>query len=476
MRFLPTVLFLITSRAEAFRIETTATPGCHERITLAASKAAGFPRVADAPAPTVDQHRAILGQVEREDVWTMTLVIGVRSNDLGAASSTDLASLAQVHDDPRTQQAHCLRREQDDGESGDTAAIAACRDFILGELAAGGLLDDPIDTSKQEAVTVALAVRGTVTIQLPRFAYHLGRALHAVEDSYTHAMRDPDGGRIRSVLDWIDWVGTHYDEARDGYRHIAALDDCTSGTTLENLRVQRATDAATSLISAIAAHQPIDPVLDQILAYEPGCTIANQYCNAPELGEASGSCAAVHPGLLVALAALVLLRRRAALVLVLLVGTAHADVAWHADARVGGSIDHAALAPALGGGADLGRLGLGAMIEWNPWLSLDVARGHPGALDAYGQVSWRWYKSAELALFSQGELGTSTILFDLVGIDQYSTGLYVGATLLGVSLPAGDRWRIIIDPSHFAVPIPQLSIVPFAYTQYRVDVGVEYQL
>jgi hypothetical protein len=35
--------------------------------------------------------------------------------------------------------------------------------------------------------------------------------------------------------------------------------------------------------------------------------------------------------------------------------------------------------------------------------------------------------------------------------------------------------RLTIDPSHFAMPTPQLSGLPFYYRQHRITVGVEYR-
>jgi len=75
---------------------------------------------------------------------------------------------------------------------------------------------------------------------------------------------------------------------------------------------------------------------------------------------------------------------------------------------------------------------------------------------------------------SRAELGTSTILFELVGVDRYQTGMYFGGVLLGASVKKSDRLRVTCDPSHFAVPTPQLGSLPFYYRQYRITLGLEY--
>ena len=68
------------------------------------------------------------------------------------------------------------------------------------------------------------------------------------------------------------------------------------------------------------------------------------------------------------------------------------------------------------------------------------------------------------------------MLIDLVGVDRGNTGLYLGASLLGVSLRLGEHTRLTLDPSHLSVPMPQLTGFPFYYRQYRVSVGLELAL
>src|SRR5204863_1700305 len=108
--------------------------------------------------------------------------------------------------------------------------------------------------------------------------------------------------------------------------------------------------------------------------------------------------------------------------------------AWHGDFRFGAALDHAALAFAGGAGVDINLWTVGMMIEWNPWFSLDTSRAREGSLNIYATLARRWYDDDRFTLYSRAELGTSTVLFDLVGVDEYQTGVYLGGALLGVSL------------------------------------------
>jgi hypothetical protein len=135
------------------------------------------------------------------------------------------------------------------------------------------------------------------------------------------------------------------------------------------------------------------------------------------------------------------------------------------------------MATSIGASFDAGAFRPGIALEWNPFLSFansDVARG---ALNIYATVTRTWYASRTLSIYSRAELGSSTLLFELVGVDKYSTGLYFGGSLLGVRIPIRRCWAITVDPSHVAIPTPQLSAeLPFYYRQYRISVGVDFRL
>ncbi|MDX2093314.1 MAG: MYXO-CTERM sorting domain-containing protein, partial [Kofleriaceae bacterium] len=463
--------------AFAFQIETPVTSNCHETITRDGARAAGFPMLGSAPAPTEDQARAMRDltfSLPERDVWTMALLFGVRSNDLRDNQPIDIARLVHIHNDPDDQPAHCMRKSEHDGPTGDAQAIAACRRFVLGELETAGLYADTLDLTTTEQVPVYLAFRGRIDLALPRFAYHLGRALHAIEDGYMHAFRNPDTDAIRHVANWIDSTKPPiYDVVVDGYHHVGPLDDCRRDDPRGRDRMARATTAVTRLLVAIRDPAPgrrarIDAALDVIFAQELGCTFENRYCDAQELDEETSSGCAATPGpggllVLVGVLALVVRRRRRAwpwsrviaLVAALVPSRGIAERRLHLDARVGASLDHAAQATVLGAGVDLDRFSLGLAAEWNPWFSLDTTRANLGVASAYATLARRWYDGSRFTLYSRAEVGASLMLFELVGVDRYSTGLYLGGSLLGVGVPLGTRPAGDIDPAHIAIAVPQ---------------------
>lgn len=514
----------LTGDAFAFQIESPITHGCHEKITVDARRAADFPDTDAAPAPTEDQRRlaedlTFLLPADDGDVWSMTLLLGVRSNDIKDFPVLDPASLVEIHDDPDDQPAHCIRRLEDNGASGDASALAACRDFIFGELEAGRLFGDPIDTTSTEVVPLYLSIRLQAEVALPRFAYRLGRAIHALEDGYAHTLRNPITGEVRHVTNWIDFsTNEEYDVARDGVAHLATIDDCLRNTEVERYHVNFARDAVTDLLNALRdpsgagdeRRARVSAVLDRAFAIEPGCTHANRYCAAPELDEVSTGCT-TSPGAgigVVCVIGWVLLARRrravglptaAALVLVARAAAADAPfveaertspppppspvaaarhesgLVWHGDFRFGAALDHAALAFTGGVGVDHNLWTLGLVAEWNPWFSLERSRAREGALNIYFTLARRWYDDERFTLYSRAEVGTSTVLFDLVGVDEYQTGLYLGGALLGVAIKKHHGLRMTLDPSHFSMPIPKLTGLPFYWRQYRIAIGLEFR-
>ena len=320
------------SSAPAFQIETSFTTGCHERVTLAALAASGWPGGRQAPAADETTER-ILSDLPFDlpagagaaDAWGVALIIGARSNDLGGADPFDLAALSTLHNDPARQPEHCLRQEDDDGEQGDAAALASCRGFILTELEAALGAGDGIDTDATVSVETFLVFRGRIDLDLDRYGYHLGRAAHALEDSYTHTFRNPDDERVRHVLNWIEGnLGGSHDLARDGHPHVTALDECD----VDEEALQRHDRAAAAVADLMAAMNDdgggragrldrAGAALNQHLTREEGCVEDNQWCGTG-LMTSQGGCSAADTGhggaataaLLLALAGLGLRSRR----------------------------------------------------------------------------------------------------------------------------------------------------------------------
>ncbi|MEZ4407439.1 MAG: hypothetical protein R3A52_13325 [Polyangiales bacterium] len=244
-------LTLVPATARAFTFESSFSRGCHESITFAAVSRAGWPRsVRPAPLGT-DAVNALSRDLPftlpdgARDLWSITLLLGARENDLHGASPRDLTRLFEVHTDPAFQDEHCLRRPQDDGPEGNLSALAACRAFILREVdLALGDGDQP-DLEATEPHAVSLAFSGERDVSLPRYAWHMGRALHALQDSFAHTLRSPDGRRVRSVLNFTDQArDPSFEPSRDGYGHISALDECADHDSADAQRTRFAGEAS----------------------------------------------------------------------------------------------------------------------------------------------------------------------------------------------------------------------------------------
>jgi len=255
-------------------------------------------------------------------------------------------------------------------------------------------------------------------------------------------------------------------------------------------------------------------VLDAYLAYQPGCTAANGWCHAPEhaypltidgcamhgrkvhgIGLGGGSA-------LAAIGLALRRRRRRALASVAALVMAQGTLARAADGTgdaaptcpptqppapaapprfgayvaYGASLDNTAMNVSGGG-----RLWLtpgwetGLDVEFNPWFSTLTAGARPGALNVYGTLIRRWPPfTKSFGLRSTIHLGTSTILFDLYGVPRYTTGIYLGANLLGAEWKVGRSFIVVLDPADVALPAPQLAGTPFGYLQYRITVGLQW--
>jgi hypothetical protein len=340
----------------AFTVRSGFSEGCHERIsmvgflqarTLTPSMLEFY--VPDGPWEEVADYLArdapYQPPTRAEKFLMFSLLTGVRAPDNEGFSLSNISTLRAIHANPDGQYAHCLRAVDDDGLQGDELAVEGCRDELVARIgkaseALGGEPEGQIET-----VPFTLDEYGTFDVEVWIVAYHVGRALHALEDSFTHTLRTPDLRGVIHVMNYAEAIGGTLKEERDGMPHSAATDNCELITTdptkpANRDRVFAAEEAAADLLRAASATlsgEPMTPtevslVLDKWLRYVPGeelgydegCIKANDYCNSqwlelarlhpsgPILGctlsrAARGSC--VHAGLL-ALLGLGLAQRR----------------------------------------------------------------------------------------------------------------------------------------------------------------------
>ncbi len=504
-------LSLSPTAALAFSFESAFSDGCHERITRSAVGRVGWPGAVRPPPLGADNALRLASDLPftlaANDPWTLALVLGARDNDLHGYAASDFQELAAVHSAPEDQREHCLRAPTDDGPEGDVTALASCRGFILSEvsLAIGDGAD--VDLAAAVSVPLSLPFSGRRDAAVQRYGWHLGRALHALQDSFAHTLRSPDGRRVRHVLNFADPAsGGDYSEARDGHDHINALDGCAPESASETRRTAHATAASEQLLGAVvdatggAAGRlaRVNAVLDAWLTVEPGCVYENRWCDAPELAEDAAAGCSAGPSartsgaaLLAALAvAAVFLRRRrrplAAAVLAaglaLLPRAARAQSPYEPGrlavrALVGASLDRGAMAVSVGGHwRASSRLSLGITAEYNPWYSLPTSKLFAGVFNAYATAQFAWRRVGNLVLHSSVDLGTSVLLDGLIGAEAGTVGLFVGANILGVTVDLGPRARLVVLPASVGIPIPQLAGVPIIYQQYRFSIGVEWEL
>lgn len=294
--FASVALLLASSAALAFQIEDPLHSSCHERISAAALDAAGY---VGTPPDATEEERGLLASADfdleqyGENPWVWSLIVGVRFPDLRGAPSFDFDDLSRVHNALDDQDAHCLRSESQDGPLGDEQAVIACRNVIeslyweaLSSLDSAGSLDPGVKTT----AALNLTYSGRVDYPVSELYFAAGRALHAIQDSFTHTYRDPDDWRsILTVFNWSDQVSCVITEERDGHGHEGLLDDCEDEHPSNLPRMGAAQEASTRFMALFAEPGTRDEraerlrlFLDEWFAYRPGCEFANDYCDHPE--------------------------------------------------------------------------------------------------------------------------------------------------------------------------------------------------
>lgn len=283
--------------ARAFFVTDPVHKGCHERLTADLIQTLGY-RGGAVPAPTTHDEDVFIARQGFDaspyphNMLAMALILGVRSNDTAGYGSDTLINLALESNEEDMQPPNCLRRLSDDGEIGSELAVRRCREFIRREAEAaleGLSADGGVDPFEVEDEPVFIPYQGTVQWPLSRFYYHAGRALHALQDSFSHTYRDPSWHRVLTVLNWVDPVHGGYQEERDGPQHALLLDDCDAARPWREGQLAAATAASHALYGALlsapassrdAALASINAVLDDWLTFQPGCGVETGYCGS----------------------------------------------------------------------------------------------------------------------------------------------------------------------------------------------------
>ena len=292
--------------AHGYTIASVATEGCHEAITSEALRAVRLELSTAVPLGTDRNERALINDLEfapdddMNDLGGATLLVGVRDNDLKGRDSSDVTQLALVHGNPGAQREHCLRNTHENEPGGSEMAVRDCRAFILervDQALEGVDATGTPDVGKRTSLPLYLSVRHRVNASLPTYYLRIGQAIHALQDSFTHTYRTPDGLQITTVLDYVDEANGNLTESSDGPPHASELDRCDNADELRTKRRALATEATAAILRAtLSPNQThaqkmaaVDATLDMYLSYSPGCTFSNGWCDAPEHAYGNGS-------------------------------------------------------------------------------------------------------------------------------------------------------------------------------------------
>jgi len=237
------------------------------------------------------------------------------------------------------------------------------------------------------------------------------------------------------------------------------------------------------------------------MTYEPGCSIANDYCDNPvqiwlrTSGESmnyGGGCALagrarVGLGALaiaaIALAALMSRRRRArvagpvALAVLLAAAPSRADdehLGWRGEARASLSVQNPAYAFGGAGAFAWRRAEVGGFVELNPWYDVNREMMSLGATNFGVLAHYLHPLRPDLRIRAGIGLGLSVLNQDLPGTSAGNVGVYANLRLLGLVWYFANRTALTIDAFDLALPAPQLRGWPVLYAQHRVSVGLSF--
>ena len=519
--FVAAAALLPASTASAWWVTDPIHKNCHERISAAALDSV---RYVQTPPPLSSSDSDLRNGLQFDasgyepNIYALSFIIGTRWPDSQGEPDFDFYKLSNVHNAAGDQASHCLREESDVGaEPGDTHALAACRAKITTLYWEALATLDPttgtVDPDERTLQPEYLPFLGKTQIPLSGFYFFAGRAVHAVQDSFTHTYRDmgdPNPGHsITAVFNWESQVRGDLDEAENGHGHEGVFDNCESDDPFNGARLGWATDATTELLTALTTpgdpamrQMRLDAFLDNWLTYEAGCSIANEYCDNPEQawlrtsGESmnydSGGCAVAGKTragagalAIVAILAAALFRRRrrgriaalSALAVALGAPAARAEgehLGWRGEARASLSVQNPAYAFGGAGAFAWRRVEVGGFAELNPWYDVNREMMSLGSTN-FGVFTHVLHSiRPDFRLRAGVGLGLSVLNMDLPGTSAGNVGIYANVRLLGIVWYIAQRTALTIDAFDLALPTPQLRGWPVLYAQHRVSVGLSF--
>ncbi len=283
----------------AYSVSSGLTESCHERITLRAGEAL----VREMPVPPgftppegvwSDLAEMLLGEMsgdpqalsEHHRFMLVSLIVGVRAPDTDGHSVMNLENLHRLHGDPsaKGQYAHCLRGPDDDGAGGDAAAIVGTRQVIIELIEEGVRRYGLLMADQLINAVVYLDFYGRIELKIWAPFFFVGRALHALQDSFSHALRsDADGLRqVVHVMNYIDAIASDFNHQRDGLAHSDTLDDCSDprAKALFEAAIEASAELLAGVLDQLEGEAPgaTVQVLDDWLILKVGCTPGNDFC------------------------------------------------------------------------------------------------------------------------------------------------------------------------------------------------------
>lgn len=297
-----TVIILIlcpVGRAGAYTVDTGFSDPCHEIMTASAFQdflfdlplddieappGEAWRKLADLFIPYFSVDPASVSDAER--FLLVSLIVGARSPDTDGHSVMNLAALREIHSDPSPegQYAHALRTSSDDWAEGNASAVAGTRAMIL------SLTDDAeyylYRPPNEQIITVPFYFEFSGVVDIYAWApfYYMGRALHAVQDTFSHTIRSDadDLKMIVHVLNYIDAISEGFNENRDGLAHSDSMDKCIDprAADLFESAKEASRDYVVAVRDKFKGYNPaaVDEFLDKWIVLKPGCTIEDNFC------------------------------------------------------------------------------------------------------------------------------------------------------------------------------------------------------